>query len=136
MATGVAGYPGTIEITGTPNTVVKGFNSMDLPYQVDTDETTAFSAPAPGWKTSIPTLTGMTVKISGKRIPGDAGQAALRTAFLAKTLVPGVVFSPDGTETHTCDCWVTSWNQKSDVKSAQTLDISLLVEGESTIVGS
>jgi len=136
MGTGAAGYPGTVQITGTPNVVVKGMTSMDLPYAADTDDTTAFSAASPGWKTSIPTLTGLTVKISGKRIPGDAGQGALRTAFLGKSLVSGMIFSPDGTETHTCDCWVTAWDQKSDVKSAQTLDISLLVEADVTIADS
>lgn len=133
MATGVAGYPGYVRITGTPDTKVKGINSMDLPYANQTDTTTAFDATAPGWETSIPTLTGLTIKCSGKRIPGDAGQLALRTAFFAKTLVPAIKISPDGTEVHTVDCWVTSWDQKSDVKSAQTLDFSLLVEGASTI---
>jgi len=133
MATGVAGYPGYVRITGTPDTKVKGVNSMDLPYQVQTDDTTAYDATTPGWVTSIPTLTGLTIKCSAKRIPGDAGQLALRTAFLAKTLVPAVKVSPDGTEVHTVDCWVTAWDQKSDVKSAQTLDFSLLVEGASTI---
>ena len=133
MATGVAGYPGYVRITGTPDVKVKGIMSMDLPYSNDTDDTTAFDATAPGWKTAIPTLTGLTVKISGKRIPGDAGQLALRNAFMNKTLVPAIKLSPDGTEIHTVDCWVTSWDQKSDTKSAQSLDIDLLVEGASTI---
>src|SRR5437899_9786157 len=103
MPTGVAGYPGYVRITGTPNVKVKGINSMHLPYANQTDNTTAFDATVPGWETSIPTLTGLTIKISGKRIPGDAGQLALRTAFLNKTLVPAIKLSPDGTEIHTVD---------------------------------
>jgi len=133
MATGVAGYPGYVRITGTPDTKIKGITSMDLPYQVQTDDTTAFDTTSPGWITSLPTLTGLTIKISGKRIPGDAGQLALRTGFLNKTLVSAVKFSPDGTEVHTADCWVTAWDQKSDVKSAQSLDITLVVEAAATI---
>jgi hypothetical protein len=133
MATGIAGYPGYVRITGSPDVKVKGINSMDLPYANQTDDTTAFDATTPGWTTSIPTLTGLAIKISGKRIPGDAGQLALRNGFMNKTLVPAVKLSPDGTEIHTVDVWVTAWDQKSDVKSAQTLDITLLVEGASVI---
>lgn len=134
MATGVAGYPGYVRITGTPDTKVKGIMSMDLPLQADSDDTTAFDADAPGYKTAIPTLIGMTIKLSGKRIPGDAGQNALRTAFFGRTLVTGLKLSPDGTEIHTVSCWVTGWNPKSDPKTAEALDITLLVEGDASNV--
>lgn len=134
MATGVAGYPGYVRITGTPDVKVKGMMSMDLPLQADTDDTTAFDATAPGYKTAIPTLIGMTVKISGKRIQGDAGQNALRTAHFGRALVPAIKLSPDGTEVYTVDCWVTGWGAKSDPKSAESLDITLLVEGDASNV--
>lgn len=133
MATGVAGYPGYVRITGTPDdTKVKGINSIDMGLQADTDETTAYDSDAPGYKTAIPTLIGQTIKLSGKRIPADAGQNALRTAFFGRTLVEGVKVSPDGTEIHTVDVWVTNWGPKSDVKSAESLDITLLVEGDAS----
>jgi hypothetical protein len=132
MSTGVAGYPGYVRITGTPDVKVKGINSIDMPLQADTDETTAFDSDSPGYKTAIPTLIGQTIKLSGKRIPGDAGQNALRTAFFGRSLVTGLKVSPDGTEIHTVSVWVTSWGPKSDVKSAESLDIALLVEGDAS----
>lgn len=129
MTTGVAGYPGYVRITGTPDIKVKGTTSMDLPYSKSMDDTTAFDSDSPGWQTNIPVQKSMAPKLSGKRIPGDPGQEALITAWMNDTLVPALKCSPDGIKIHTFDCWVTDVDEKSDTKGAQTIDFTLRVEG-------
>jgi hypothetical protein len=129
MAT--AAYSGTVTVS--PSTLVHDIMSFELPYKVDTAETTSFSSDTPGTKTYVPTLQSAQVKLSGNRNTTDAGQNALRDAWINRTLLT-MIFSPDGTsETHTMSCWVTDMSVKADPKGVVTFDVSLLMNGGATI---
>lgn len=130
MAT--AGYLATIKAGGT---AVKDITSIDWPLKMNTDDTTSFSSTTPGTETSIPTTSSGSIKLSGHRNNADTGQNALRTAWINRTAVT-MVFDPDGTgtETQTASCWVTDWSVKADPKNAAKLDVSLTVNGGTTLV--
>jgi hypothetical protein len=125
----VAGYLSTMLVGAT---VVKDIMTYDLPFSMDTEETTALSSTTPGTKTFIPTLLGMKLKASGNWNIGNAGQLALETAFFARTKVT-LNFSPDGTRIYALDGWVTDYNPGTDVKSKVKVDFNFLMDGGVTI---
>ena len=124
----VAAYPATIKVGAV---LVNDIMTYDLPFKMDLVETTAFSGSggaAIGVKTYVPTLTGTQIKASGSWNKGDTGQAALETAFFARTSV-SMVFSPNGTNTYTVTCFVSDYDVKAEVKGVVTADFTLQTSG-------
>ena len=60
------------------------------------------------------------------------GQLALRSAFWGRTLLSGVVFSPDNVKTYTMNCWVTDYHPTANVADKAALDATLLPTGTIT----
>lgn len=127
-----AGYLATITAGGT---LVKDIMSIEWPLKLNTDDTTSFSSTTPGAETSILTTSSGSVKLSGNRNNADAGQNAIRTAWINRTPIT-MIYDPDGTgtETYTASCLVTDWSVKADTKGAAKLDISMVVTGGTTII--
>src|SRR5260221_189548 len=82
----IAAYPATLKIGANS---ILDLQTHDLPFKMDTDETTAFSGSggaAVGTKTFIPTLLGMQCKVSGNWNKADTtGQLVLENNFFART---------------------------------------------------
>lgn len=132
MAT--AAYQATIEIQGTPNTVIHDIQAFDLPFKMAMIDVTSLSAPTPGTEQYIPGLLGSQIKCNGFWNKADAGQAALETAFFGRTQV-SLIASPDGgTHTYAFSAWIADYEIKSDVKSANTVDFTLQLNGGVTLV--
>lgn len=128
-----AAYPATIK---TDSTVIKGINSIELPYKMDDVDTTTFSQTDLGAKMFTLTLIGAQIKLSGFRDYADAGQAALLAAFTGRTEVE-IEYKPlGGTETHTFPALVTGFSVKGDVGGVPMLDVELTMNGNTTIVTS
>lgn len=111
----VAAYPATFKYGGV---VVNDIMTYDQSMKMAKAETTAFSGSggaAVGTETSLPTLFSATVKVAGSWNKGDAGQASLETAFLART-IGTLLFTPFGTNTYTAQAWVETVNTKGDLK--------------------
>lgn len=126
----IAGYLATIKQGSTTIADIQGF---EMPFKTDMEDTTMLNSSSPGAKTFIPTLRGATYKLNGNWNKGDTGQAALETAYFARTLV-SIVFSPDGVKTYSCSCWVPDYTIKAGVKGAVSADFSLQMNGDVTIV--
>lgn len=127
----IAAYPATLTVGGT---VINDIMTYDLPFKMDMVETTAFSGSggaAVGTKTYVPTLFGVVVKASGSWNKTDTGQAALETAFFARTSV-NMVFKPNGTNTYTTTAWMSGYNPKADVKGVVGADFELTINGACT----
>lgn len=127
----IAAYPATLTVGAV---TINDIMTYDVPLKMDMTETTAFSGSggaAVGTKTYIPTLLSSVVKASGSWNKGDAGQAALETAFFARTSC-AMVFKPNGTNTYTCAAFVSGYNPKADVKGVVTVDFELTVNGTIT----
>jgi len=129
----VAAYPATLKIGAN---AILDIQTHDLPFKIETDETTAFSGSggaAVGTKTFVPTLLGMQCKISGSWNKADTnGQLVIETAFFARTLTT-FIFSPNGTNTYTFSAWITDYNIKTDPKSRVTVDFGILMNGTVTL---
>lgn len=128
----IAAYPATIKIS---TNAVLDIVTYELPMKMDMLETTAFSGSggaAVGTKTFVPGLFGCVVKASGSWNKGDTtGQALLETAFFARTATT-LIFSPNGTNTYTASCFVSSYPIKAEVKGLVTVDFELTVSGAVT----
>ncbi len=127
----VAAYPATIKVSST---VINDIMTYDLPFKMDMVDTTAFSGSGGatiGTKTYVPTLLGAVVKAAGNWNKGDTGQAALETAFFARSTV-SMVFSPNGTNTYSATAYVSSYNPKGDVKGVTQVDFELTITGAIT----
>lgn len=127
----VAAYPATIK---SGSTVINDIMTYDLPFKMDMVETTAFSGSGGatiGTKTYIPTLLGAVVKASGNWNKADTGQAALETAFFARSTI-SAVFSPNGTNTYSATAYISSYNPKGDVKGAFAVDFEFTITGNIT----
>ncbi|SRR5579884_624752 len=129
----IAAYPATLKIGSN---AILDLQTHDLPFKMDTDETTAFSGSggaAVGTKTFVPTLLGMQCKVSGNWNKGDTnGQLVMETNFFARTKTT-FIYSPDGTHTYTFGAWITDYDIKTDPKSRVTVDFGLLMDGTVTI---
>ncbi|SRR6266487_3875290 len=128
----VAAYPATIKIS--PSTIINDIVTYDLPFKMDMVDTTAFSGSGGatvGTKTYLPTLYGAVVKANGSWNKADTGQAALETAFFARTATT-LIFSPNGTNTYTASAWVSSYYPKVDVKGVVQVDFELTINGAIT----
>lgn len=129
----IAAYPATLKIS---TNAILDIMSHDLPFKMDTTETTAFSGSggaAVGTKTFIPTLLSMQCKISGSWNKADTnGQLVLETNFFARTLT-SFVYSPDGTHTYTFSAYITDYDIKTDPKSKVDVEFGLLMNGNVTI---
>jgi len=129
----VAAYPATLKIGAN---AILDLMTHDLPFKMDTAETTAFSGSggaAVGTKTFIPTLLGMQCKVSGSWNKGDTtGQAILETNFFARTKTT-LIYSPNGTNTYTFGAWITDYGIKTDPKSKVDVDFGLLMDGNVTL---
>lgn len=129
----IASYPATIKAGAT---VINDIDNFELPFKMDTVETTAFSGSGgatPGAKTFIPTLLGMVQKVSGSWNKADPGQLALETAFFARTEV-AIVASPNGTNTYSFSAWVSDYDIKAAVKGKIDADYTLTMNGNVTLV--
>jgi hypothetical protein len=127
----IAAYPASLTVGAV---TINDIMTYDLPFKMDTVETTAFSGSggaAVGTKTYVPTLLGAVVKASGSWNKTDTGQAALETAFFARTSC-AMVFKPNGTNTYTCAAFVSGYNPKADVKGVVTVDFELTISGNIT----
>jgi len=128
----IAAYPATIK---SGSTVINDIMTYDLPFKMDMVETTAFSGSggaAIGNKTYIPTLLGTQIKASGSWNKADTGQAALETAFFARTTI-SLVASPNGTNTYSVSCYISDYDVKTDVKGVVTADFILQTTGAVTV---
>jgi hypothetical protein len=129
----VAAYPATLKIGANS---VLDIMTHDLPFKMDTTETTAFSGSggaAVGTKTFLPTLLGMASKITGSWNKADTtGQLVLETNFFARTKTT-LIFSPNGTNTYTFGAWITDYNIKTDPKSKVDVEFGLLMDGTVTL---
>lgn len=128
MAT--AAYNATIKIS--PSTVINDIMTYELPFKMDTVETTAFSTTTPGTKTFVPTLLGAQIKASGSWNKADTGQAALETAFFGRSTV-SLIFSPNGTNTYSCACYISDYSIKADPKDVIKADFTLVMNGNVTL---
>src|SRR5260221_11234457 len=97
----VAAYPATLKIGAN---AILDLMTHDLPFKMDTVETTAFSGSggaAVGTKTFIPTLLGMQCKVAGSWNKADTnGQLGIKTNSFARTKTT-FIFSPKITNTYT-----------------------------------
>jgi hypothetical protein len=129
----IAAYPATLKIGAN---AILDIQNHDLPFHMDTDETTAFSGSggaAVGTKTFVPTLLGMQCKITGSWNKGDTtGQAILETNFFARTKTT-LIYSPNGTNTYTFGAWITDYHVVTDPKSRATVEFGLLMDGTVTL---
>ena len=129
----VAAYPATLKIGAN---AILDLMTHDLPFKMDTVETTAFSGSggaAVGTKTFIPTLLGMQCKVAGSWNKADTnGQLVMETNFFARTKTT-FIFSPNVTNTYTFGAWITAYNVKTDPKSKVDVDFELLMDGTVTI---
>jgi hypothetical protein len=127
----IAAYPATLTVGAV---TINDIMTYDLPFKMDMTETTAFSGSGGatvGTKTYAPTLLGAVVKASGSWNKTDTGQAALESAFFARTSC-AMVFKPNGTNTYTCAAFVSGYNPKADVKGVVTVDFELTISGNIT----
>jgi Phage tail tube protein len=127
----IAAYPATIKVGGV---TINDITTYDVPMKMDMVETTAFSGSGGatvGTKTYVPTLFGAVVKASGSWNKTDTGQAALESAFFARTSV-SMVFSPNGTNTYSCSAFISGYNPKGDTKGVVTIDFELTISGAVT----
>lgn len=127
----VAGYNGTMKLsTNTVNNIM----TFDLPFKMEMIDITPFSAATPGTHVFIPGLYGAQIKCNGSWDKGDTqGQLAMETAFFGRTK-NSFVFSPDGTHTYTCSCWISDYDIKADAAKGQvTADFTLQMDGGVTL---
>ena len=129
----IAAYPATLKIGAN---AILDIQTHDLPFKMDTAETTAFSGSggaAIGTKTFIPTLLGMQCKVNGSWNKADTnGQATMETNFFARTKTT-FIYSPNGTNTYTFGAWITDYGIKTDPKSKADVDFGLLMDGNVTL---
>ncbi len=129
----IAAYPAAISIGGV---IINDIMTIDLSQKMAKADTTAFSgsggAPA-GTETSIPTLFSATFKLSGSWNKVDPGQAALETAFYART-IGTIVFTPSAGKTYTGQVWVESVDTKGDPKKQLDAAFGIVVTGAITAV--
>lgn len=129
----LAAYTALIKIS--TNTVLD-ITAFDLPLKIDMVESTAFGGSggaAVGTKTYVPSLFGAVLKCSGNWNKADTtGQAALETAFFARSATTLVFTMPNGTNTYTASCFVSGYDPKGDVHGIATVDFELTVNGACT----
>lgn len=122
----VAAYSATMKMASN---TVNNIQNYDLPFKMDLPDITPFSAATPGTHVFIPTLYGLQVKCSGSWDKSDTnGQLAMETAFFARTK-NSFVFSPNGTSTYTCNCWISDYDIKADATKVVTVDFTLVMDG-------
>lgn len=127
----VAAYNATLKIGAN---AVLDIMTHDLPFKMNTSETTAFSSASPGTKTFIPTLLDMQCKIAGSWNKGDTtGQLLMETNFFGRTKTT-FVYSPDGVKTYTFGAWITDYDIKTDPKNKIDVAFTLQMDGNVTIV--
>lgn len=124
-----AGYLATLKIS--PSTVINDIKTYDLPFKMVMEDVTSLSGPTPGTKQFLPTLYESQIKCSGQWNKADTGQAAFETAFFGRTKV-SLIFSPNGTNTYTCSCWISDYTIKAEVKSVVQVDFTLQMDGAVT----
>lgn len=125
----VASYPATVK---TGSTVINDIMTAELPFKMNTVETTAFSTTTPGTQTFIPTLLGMQVKLSGSWNKTDTGQSTLETNFFARTKTSFTI-SPDGVKNYTFSGWISDYSIKADPKGKVDTDFTIQLDGGITI---
>ncbi len=128
----IAAYPATIKLgSNTVNDIM----TYDLPFKMDTIETTSFSGAgaSTGTQTYILGLYGLTVKAAGSWNKGDTnGQLALETAFFGRTAV-SVVISPNAVNTYSFTAWVSGYTIKAEAKNKVSVDFELTMNGAVTL---
>ncbi len=120
-----AGYLATLTIGGQ---AIHNIDNFDLPFKMDNDETTSFSATAPGAKTYQMTLYGMSFKVAGRWDLADTAQQALEDAFFNRTTV-AVIASPGNSKTYTLSAFITDYPIKAAVGTLVTVEFGLLMTG-------
>lgn len=127
----IAAYNATMKFTSN---TVNNIMTYDLPFKMEMIDITPFSAATPGTHVFLPGLYGLQVKATGSWDKGDTnGQLAMETAFFARTK-NSFVFSPDGTHTYTCSCWIADYGIKADAAKGQvTVDFTLTMDGGVTL---
>lgn len=100
-----------------------------------TDKVETTDSDAGGVETSVPGLTRPAqMTITCRRILGDAGQSALRTASTNKTVAEVVITYPDSATddstvgTDTFDAWVTDWNLSNPAVEGDPAGIEFTLE--------
>lgn len=103
-------------------------NSADLQAAAKQLDTTSLGGN--GWDTFIMGTLGGKVACKGAFDQTDTtGQAAVQSAFFGRTLLSGVVFSPDGVKTYTFNAWVQDYKPGAAVAGLATIDFTLLPTG-------
>jgi hypothetical protein len=123
-----AGYAGSVKIGASTVQLVQ---TADLAMAAKVLDTTALGGT--GWDTSILGTLGGKLSLKGSFDYTDTnGQAAIVLAFFAKTLLSGVVFTPDGVKNYTFNCWVTDFKPATAATSKADFDFTLLPTGTIT----
>lgn len=126
----IAAYNATLKIGAN---AILDLMTHDLPFKMNTVETTSFSQATPGTQTFIPTLLGMQSKCSGSWNKADTnGQLVMETNFFARTKTT-FIYSPNGTNTYTFGAWITDYHVVTDPKSQAKVDFTLQMDGTVTL---
>ncbi len=126
--TAIAGYVSTVKIGANTIQLVQ---TADLALAAKSLDTTSLGGN--GWETSIMGTLGGKLALKGSLDQSDTnGQQAIITAFFGRTLLSGVVFSPDGVKTYTFNCWVTDFHPASPATGKADFDFTLLPTGAVT----
>lgn len=122
------GFVGYVKIGA--NTIAL-MNSADLQAAAKQLDTTSLGGN--GWDTFVLGTLGGKLALKGAFDQTDTnGQAAVQAAFFGRTLLSGVVFSPDAIKTYTMNTWVLDYKPGATVNGLATIDFTLLPTGAIT----
>lgn len=117
-----AAYNGFVKIGSA---VIVLLNSADFALAAKSLDTTALGGN--GWDNFIMGTLGGKVACKGAYDQTDTtGQALIQSNFFARTSIPSVVFSPDGTKLFTFACFVTDYHPGAAVAGVAAIDFTLL----------
>lgn len=117
-----AAFVGYVKIS---TNTIQLMNSADLQLAAKQLDVTALGGN--GWDAFIMGTLGGKLALKGAFDQTDTnGQAAIQSAFFARTVLSSVVFSPDGTKTYTMSAYVLDYKPGATVNGLATIDFTLL----------